>query len=134
MVDEGAPLLAARGTTTPPKRDILWKLGALYGALTVCFGAFGTHGPKKAILDPAKIAILRLPSQSGSDRAAGTLFRAGTAGFGGSIYALVPRPARFHRLGPVTPLGRPVPDRGLDRARLESPREVLSFYWPWLRC
>lgn len=33
-----------------------WRVGALYGAAAVCLGAFGAHGLKKHIADPAKIA------------------------------------------------------------------------------
>lgn len=33
-----------------------WRVGALYGAAAVCFGAFGAHGLKQRISDPAKIA------------------------------------------------------------------------------
>lgn len=32
-----------------------WKVGAIYGAAAVGFGAFGAHGLKKRIADPAKI-------------------------------------------------------------------------------
>lgn len=33
-----------------------WRVGALYGAAGVCLGAFGAHGLKSRISDPAKIA------------------------------------------------------------------------------
>ncbi|KAK4980989.1 hypothetical protein LTR28_010004 [Elasticomyces elasticus] len=33
-----------------------WKLGCLYGASSVVFGAFGAHSLKTRISDPAKIA------------------------------------------------------------------------------
>jgi uncharacterized membrane protein YgdD (TMEM256/DUF423 family) len=33
-----------------------WTLGCIYGATAVCFGAFGSHGLKKVVTDPAKIA------------------------------------------------------------------------------
>lgn len=33
-----------------------WRVGSLYGAAAVCLGAFGAHGLKNRISDPAKIA------------------------------------------------------------------------------
>ena len=33
-----------------------WTLGCIYGATAVGFGAFGAHGLKKVVTDPAKIA------------------------------------------------------------------------------
>ena len=33
-----------------------WKVGAVFGATAVGFGAFGAHGLKKRIADPAKLA------------------------------------------------------------------------------
>jgi hypothetical protein len=33
-----------------------WTIGCIYGASAVTFGAFGAHGLKKRISDPAKIA------------------------------------------------------------------------------
>jgi uncharacterized membrane protein YgdD (TMEM256/DUF423 family) len=35
---------------------MFWKIGALYGAAAVGLGAFGAHGLKTRISDPAKIA------------------------------------------------------------------------------
>lgn len=56
--DETAPLLTQRqsrmsSTTTA---TTYWRIGALYGAAAVCLGAFGSHGLKQRISDPAKIA------------------------------------------------------------------------------
>lgn len=64
MSDERAPLLAENTppttttTTTNPsrRRNTFWTVGALYGASAVCLGAFGAHGLKKTISDPARIA------------------------------------------------------------------------------
>jgi hypothetical protein len=42
---------SARRPTSP-----YWTLGAVYGATAVAFGAFGAHGLKKRIADPARIA------------------------------------------------------------------------------
>jgi len=36
--------------------ETFWKIGAIYGATAVAFGAFGAHGLKKHIADPARIA------------------------------------------------------------------------------
>jgi hypothetical protein len=33
-----------------------WTVGAIYGATAVALGAFGAHGLKKRIADPARIA------------------------------------------------------------------------------
>ncbi|KAF4625512.1 hypothetical protein G7Y89_g12657 [Cudoniella acicularis] len=33
-----------------------WTLGCIYGATSVTLGAFGAHGLKKRIADPARIA------------------------------------------------------------------------------
>jgi len=35
---------------------MFWTLGCIYGATAVGFGAFGAHGLKKIVTDPAKIA------------------------------------------------------------------------------
>lgn len=35
---------------------MFWTIGSIYGATAVAFGAFGAHGLKKRIADPAKIA------------------------------------------------------------------------------
>ena len=61
--DERAPLLATTttntspgpGTPTPRRGGMFWTLGTLYGA-SVCLGAFGAHGLKKIVTDPAKLA------------------------------------------------------------------------------
>ncbi|KAH7027635.1 DUF423-domain-containing protein [Microdochium trichocladiopsis] len=101
-------------------RKMFWALGCIYGATAVGFGAFGAHGLKKVVSDPAKIAsfataahyqlvhsvALLVASQAAPhNTVAGGLFTAGMTMFSGSIYALVVDPARFRFLGPVTPLG-----------------------------
>ena len=35
--------------------ETFWKIGAIYGCTAVALGAFGAHGLKKLIADPAKI-------------------------------------------------------------------------------
>jgi hypothetical protein len=35
--------------------ETFWKIGAIYGCTAVALGAFGAHGLKKHIADPAKI-------------------------------------------------------------------------------
>ncbi|KAK4964088.1 hypothetical protein LTR66_012483 [Elasticomyces elasticus] len=97
-----------------------WKLGCLYGASSVVFGAFGAHSLKTRISDPAKIASWSTAAQyqlihSGAlllaevaaprNVVAKALFAAGMTMFSGSIYLLVLDPERFRPLGPVTPLG-----------------------------
>jgi uncharacterized membrane protein YgdD (TMEM256/DUF423 family) len=36
--------------------ETFWKVGAIYGATAVILGAFGAHGLKRHIADPARIA------------------------------------------------------------------------------
>lgn len=47
-------------STTSPT---YWRVGALYGAAAVCLGAFGAHGLKSRISDPAKIASWNTAAQ-----------------------------------------------------------------------
>ncbi|KAE9366486.1 DUF423-domain-containing protein [Stipitochalara longipes BDJ] len=97
-----------------------WTLGCIYGASSVTLGAFGAHGLKKKIADPARIAnwntaahyqlvhsgVLLLSSAvAPKNTLAASLFVAGMTMFSGSIYLLVLDPQRFKALGPVTPLG-----------------------------
>ncbi|KIY03751.1 uncharacterized protein Z520_00442 [Fonsecaea multimorphosa CBS 102226] len=35
---------------------MFWTIGCIYGASSVAFGAFGAHGLKKHISDPARLA------------------------------------------------------------------------------
>lgn len=60
--DETTPLIAQQSRSS---RDNMsssttsanyWRVGALYGAAGVALGAFGAHGLKQRISDPAKIA------------------------------------------------------------------------------
>jgi uncharacterized membrane protein YgdD (TMEM256/DUF423 family) len=49
------PLL--NNATTPPQtRSIYFRVAAAYGATAVILGAFGAHGLKKRIADPARLA------------------------------------------------------------------------------
>lgn len=60
--DETTPLIAQQSRS--PRNNMsssttstnYWRVGALYGAAGVCLGAFGAHGLKQRISDPAKIA------------------------------------------------------------------------------
>jgi uncharacterized membrane protein YgdD (TMEM256/DUF423 family) len=93
-----------------------WRVGALYGATAVALGAFGAHGLKKRISDPAKLATWSTAAHyqlahsvamlaARGHPVASTFFAAGMTLFSGSIYALVLDPERFKFLGPVTPVG-----------------------------
>ncbi|KAI6088177.1 hypothetical protein F4821DRAFT_234790 [Hypoxylon rubiginosum] len=119
MPSENTPLLTINQPSSRTKRNAMfWTLACLYGASAVGFGAFGAHGLKKTITDPARLAnfataahyqlvhsaALLFAAQSGNP-VSGLLFTAGMTMFSGSIYALVLDPARFKFLGPVTPLG-----------------------------
>ncbi|KAH8785920.1 hypothetical protein F5883DRAFT_401877 [Diaporthe sp. PMI_573] len=121
--DEATPLIVQQ--SEPPPRNMsssttststYWRIGALYGAAGVCLGAFGAHGLKSRISDPAKIASWGTAAQyqiihsiallvARDNPVAAGFFTAGMTMFSGSIYALVLDPARFKFLGPVTPLG-----------------------------
>lgn len=94
----------------------MWRVGALYGATAVAFGAFGAHGLKNRISDPAKLASWSTAAHYQlahsvamlavrGNPVASTFFAAGMTMFSGSIYALVLDPERFKFLGPVTPIG-----------------------------
>ncbi|KAI1368309.1 hypothetical protein F5Y08DRAFT_281751 [Xylaria arbuscula] len=122
MSEESSPLLptSAPASASPAKKNMYWSLGCIYGATAVAFGAFGAHGLKKVVTDPAKIAsfataahyqlihsvaLLVATRAAPENKLAAGLFTAGMTMFSGSIYALVIDPARFRFLGPVTPLG-----------------------------
>ncbi|KAF1944451.1 DUF423-domain-containing protein [Clathrospora elynae] len=97
-----------------------WTIGTLFGASSVVLGAFGAHGLKQRIADPARIANWGTAAQyqlihsavltftavvAPQNTLAMGLFTAGMTMFSGSIYLLVLDPGRFKFLGPVTPLG-----------------------------
>ncbi|KAI1328900.1 hypothetical protein F5Y16DRAFT_367573 [Xylariaceae sp. FL0255] len=121
MSHESTPLIPASSSSSPiaPRKNMYWTLGCIYGATAVCFGAFGSHGLKKIITDPAKlarfgtaaqyqlihsVALLVASRAAPENKLAAGLFTAGMTMFSGSIYALVLNPnLRF--LGPVTPVG-----------------------------
>ncbi|TGJ85146.1 hypothetical protein E0Z10_g3626 [Xylaria hypoxylon] len=114
MSHESTPLIStSTSTLSRAKKNMYWTLGCIYGATAVGIGAFGAHGLKKVVTDPAKLASfanpLRRPPRRGArapeNKLAAGLFTAGMTMFSGSIYALVLDPARFRFLGPVTPLG-----------------------------
>lgn len=61
--DESTPLLVTPRTQSKAASNMssststtYWRVGAFYGAAAVCLGAFGAHGLKTRINDPAKIA------------------------------------------------------------------------------
>ncbi|KAI0400183.1 hypothetical protein F4802DRAFT_586200 [Xylaria palmicola] len=118
MPDETTPLIPV--STSPRRPNMYWTLGCIYGATAVGIGAFGAHGLKKVVTDPAKlasfttgahyqlihsVALLVAARAAPENKLAAGLFTAGMTMFSGSIYALVLDPARFRFLGPVTPLG-----------------------------
>ncbi|KAI9207212.1 uncharacterized protein BJ171DRAFT_558048 [Polychytrium aggregatum] len=109
---------------SPEERSVkvssaLWVTACTLGASAVILGAFGSHGLKRIIQDPSKIAswstatqyqiyhsiVLLGASQIPTARLSSGLFITGITLFSGSIYLLVLNPARFRFLGPVTPLG-----------------------------
>ncbi|GAW16127.1 hypothetical protein ANO14919_055500 [Xylariales sp. No.14919] len=127
MSDEATPLIPTttssttnRRSTRNNNRNMYWTLGCVYGASAVAIAAYGAHGLKKIVPDPAKIAsfgtaahyqlihslVLLLATRAAPEnKLAANLFTAGMTMFSGSVYALVLDPARFRFLGPVTPLG-----------------------------
>lgn len=59
--DETTPLIPQqpafpRTRMSSSTASTYWRVGALYGAAGVCLGAFGAHGLKQRISDPAKLA------------------------------------------------------------------------------
>ncbi|KAK0648475.1 hypothetical protein B0T16DRAFT_348617, partial [Cercophora newfieldiana] len=118
--DEQTPLIVeiapARTTATMTNSETFWKVGAIYGATAVMLGAFGAHGLKKHIADPAKLANWSTAAHYQLVHAVAVLiardnpvaagcFTAGMTLFSGSIYALTLNTEKFRFLGPVTPLG-----------------------------
>ncbi|CAN9139600.1 unnamed protein product [Alternaria alternata] len=97
-----------------------WTIGTLLGASSVALGAFGAHGLKQRIRDPALIAnwgtaaqyqlvhsvVLTMTSVvAPGNTIAMALFTAGMTMFSGSIYLLVLDAKKYKSLGPVTPIG-----------------------------
>ncbi|KAI0149929.1 DUF423-domain-containing protein [Hypoxylon sp. NC0597] len=122
MADESTPLVPSTSSTAaPPQRNpLFWKLACLYGASAVGLGAFGAHGLKSIIDNPARLAnwgtaahyqlvhsvALLVASQAPTPNpVAGWLFTSGMTLFSGSLYLLVLDPKNFRFLGPATPLG-----------------------------
>lgn len=118
--------LPKASTTTGPKSTtmapLFFTLSAIYGASAVTLGAFGAHGLKRRISDPARIANWSMAAQyqlihsavllatsialpARAQRIPGSLLVAGMTMFSGSIYLLVLDPQKFKALGPVTPIG-----------------------------
>ncbi len=97
---------------------IFWRLGGILGALGVALGAFGAHGLRDVVEDPAHLewwetgaryhlihalALLGVAAHPRPPRAAGWLFVAGIGLFSGSLYVMTLTGIRA--LGAVTPLG-----------------------------
>ncbi|KAK4565579.1 hypothetical protein LTR86_004196 [Recurvomyces mirabilis] len=97
-----------------------WYIGCLSGASSVMLGAFGAHGLKSRIDNPARLANWHTAAQYQlmhsvallvADQAAPKnvwakgFFTAGITMFSGSLYLLVLDPAQFKFMGPVTPVG-----------------------------
>ncbi len=99
--------------------DIMWwTIAGIVGALGVALGAFGAHGLKNVVSDPAllvtwetaaryhllhALALGLVAAHPGEPRIAGALFMAGIVLFSGSLYVLVLTEQRW--LGAITPLG-----------------------------
>merc|ERR1712137_460268 len=101
-----------------------WRvLGGVFGGLGVCCGAFGAHGLKNRISDPALVSswstaahyqmvhavmMTVTASSPGITKIVPALFAAGCVCFSGSIYGLVllSKESELRKvLGPITPLG-----------------------------
>lgn len=95
-----------------------WTISGVAGALGVALGAFGAHGLKNVVSDPAlldtwetaaryhlihALALGLVALHPGQPRWAGGLFVAGTLLFSGSLYVLVLTEQRW--LGAITPIG-----------------------------
>ncbi|KAM7205199.1 UPF0382 membrane protein [Naviculisporaceae sp. PSN 640] len=115
-LQQNTPSRAKRALSAAMSASTFWKIGAVYGAAAVGFGAFGAHGLKKRIADPAKIDSWKTAASyqlvhsvvlliARENPVAGVLFTAGMTMFSGSIYALTLDTERFRWMGPVTPLG-----------------------------
>lgn len=121
---ESQPLLdqTSHSTRLSNIMPVFYTLSTIFGASSVILGAFGAHGLKKRIADPARVAnwstaaqyqlihsavllTMSLTLPRNAQRVPGALLVAGMTMFSGSIYLLVLDPQRFKALGPVTPLG-----------------------------
>lgn len=108
--------------STHATMPVFYTLATLFGASSVILGAFGAHGLKRRINDPARLAnwstaaqyqlmhsavllamSLTLPRKA--QRVPGILFVTGITLFSGSLYLLVLDHQKFRALGPVTPIG-----------------------------
>ena len=113
---ETTPLLRTSAMAT------FFTIATVYGASAVTLGAFGAHGLKRRIADPARLTNWSIASQYQlvhsvallaasaalpyrAHRIPCMLWSAGILMFSGSIYLLVLDPQRFKALGPVTPVG-----------------------------
>lgn len=95
-----------------------WTIGGVLGALGVALGAFGAHGLRDVVADPAHLqwwetgaryhlvhalALLAVACHPRPPRAAGWLFVVGIVLFSGSLYVMTLTGLRV--LGAITPLG-----------------------------
>jgi uncharacterized membrane protein YgdD (TMEM256/DUF423 family) len=99
-------------------RPMWWTAAGIVGALGVALGAFGAHGLKGVVSDPAllvtwetaaryhlihALALGLVAAHPGQPKLAGGLFIIGMLLFSGSLYLLVLSEQRW--LGAITPLG-----------------------------
>ncbi|KAI0384165.1 DUF423-domain-containing protein [Hypomontagnella monticulosa] len=120
--NETTPLLLQYSSTSANngriRNNFFWLLACALGASAVGLGAFGAHGLKDIVKDPAKIAnwdtavlyhlvhsLALLLAAQNRNPISGVLFTAGILLFSGSIYVLVLDPEHFRWMGPVTPIG-----------------------------
>ena len=95
-----------------------WQIAGVIGALGVGLGAFGAHGLRNVVSEPALLATWEtaaryhlvhalalglVAAHPASPKVAGLLFVGGIVIFSGSLYALVLTEQRW--LGAITPLG-----------------------------
>ena len=96
-----------------------WRIAGIAGALGVALGAFGAHGLKNVVDDPAVIerwwqvgaryhlvhaaALLGVAAHPRPPAAAGWAFVVGIVLFSGSLYAMTL--TGITKLGMITPLG-----------------------------
>ena len=95
-----------------------WKIAGLMGAAGVALGAFGAHGLKDVVTDPALMenwhtaaryhlihaaALLGVAAHPHPPRAAGVSFTIGICIFSGTLYLMAVTGMRW--LGAITPIG-----------------------------
>jgi uncharacterized membrane protein YgdD (TMEM256/DUF423 family) len=96
--------------------SLLFRLGAFSGASAVLLGAFGAHGLKRRVSDPALLktwetaaqyhllhSVMLIVASGHPRRLPAYLLLGGITLFSGSLYALVL--TEYRALGAVTPIG-----------------------------